>query len=76
MVVVDIGALLFLTWLLLGLVFSFVCLYVARKRGRNPATWFIMGLLLGPFAYVLIHYTGRDKRRPPARAENTDPDRR
>lgn len=37
-------------WILLGL----ACSHFANKRGRNPYTWFFIGMFLGVFGLLLL----------------------
>jgi len=43
-----------LNLLLFWIFFGFLCSYLARKRGKNGFTWFLMGLFLGIFGVALI----------------------
>jgi predicted PurR-regulated permease PerM len=39
---------------LLGILFGFICSYLAKNRGRNPRTWFILGLLFGLIGLIIL----------------------
>jgi GYF domain 2 len=36
------------------LFFSFLSAYIAKRRGRDPVAWFMIGVLLGIFAPILL----------------------
>ncbi len=38
----------------LSLVLAWICSHYARRRGRNPTTWFILGALFGIFALITL----------------------
>ncbi len=40
--------------LLLLLFFAFLSSYIAKQRGRDPIAWFMIGILLGIFAPLLL----------------------
>lgn len=40
--------------LFLLLFFAFLSAYVAKQRGRDPVAWFMIGILLGIFAPILL----------------------
>jgi predicted PurR-regulated permease PerM len=40
--------------LFLGIVFAFICAYVAKKKFRNPSLWFLAGLLFSIFALIIL----------------------
>lgn len=40
--------------LFLLLFFAFLSAYVAKQRGRDPIAWFMIGILLGIFAPILL----------------------
>lgn len=40
--------------LFLLLFFAFLSSYIAKQRGRDPVAWFMIGILLGIFAPVLL----------------------
>lgn len=40
--------------LALVLFFAFLSAYLAKRRGRDPVAWFMLGLLLGVFAPILL----------------------
>lgn len=52
-------------WLLLYVtqcvIFGFACRYLANEKGKNPDTWFWMGILLGLLGLLLIGFS-RDER--------------
>ncbi len=39
-----------IVWILFGIVTA----VAAAHKGRNPAVWFVTGLLLGPFGLILV----------------------
>ena len=41
-------------WLMIWIAFGIVCALAAKPRGRNPAVWFFLGVLFGPFALVAV----------------------
>ncbi len=41
-------------YVLLGLVFAALCAQRAMNSGRNPATWFGLGMVLNAFGYLLL----------------------
>ena len=40
--------------ILVALIFSLVASVIAKSKGRNSLGWFIAGLLIGPFALVVM----------------------
>jgi GYF domain 2 len=38
----------------LSLVLAWTCSHYAKRRGRNPTTWFILGALFGIFALITL----------------------
>lgn len=40
--------------IVLGLVLGWGCGHYAKRRGRNPKTWFIAGLFFGVFALITL----------------------
>ena len=49
-------------WIVLGSIIG----YVAHKRGKNPYLWFVLGMFLGIFGFVLLLI----RTRKPATAAN------
>jgi len=41
-------------YLILWVVFGFAAASVAKGKNRNHVLWFLIGLLLGPFALLVI----------------------
>ncbi len=46
-------------WLLVVIGFVVACHYVAKKRGRDPVFWGIMGAILGPLALLFLLLSNR-----------------
>lgn len=40
--------------LVMGLVWGLACMYFAKKKGRDPKGWFILGLLFSIFAFAAL----------------------
>lgn len=40
----------FMVWVLFGI----ACAYYAKERGRNPTTWFCLGLMLGIIGLIVL----------------------
>lgn len=41
-------------WIGLVLVSSFLCMQLAKIKGRSPHTWSVLGALFGPVALVVL----------------------
>ncbi len=44
----------FLIALVMGLIWGTACMFFAKKKGRDPRGWFILGLLFSFFAFVAL----------------------
>ena len=42
--------------LLLWAALAFVCMQIAQKKGRNPTLWFVIGILFGIFAVLVVAF--------------------
>lgn len=40
-------------------VFAVGCAFAAEKRGGNSLTWFILGLIFGPLAFIVAIVSGK-----------------
>lgn len=65
-----------LTWFLIAFTCSIVSAVVAKNKGRSGAGWFILGLIIGPFALlvallppIVSHTAGSGTRKCPFCAE-------
>lgn len=56
--------------LLLWGLFGFVAAFGAGWKGRNPIGWFLLGVLIGPFALLLLLFAPPIKQ-PIVRSRNT-----
>lgn len=45
---------LFYIFILNGLVFGFLCSWIAEQKNRNSTNWFILGAILGLFAFIAL----------------------
>jgi hypothetical protein len=50
----KVNIIIFVILLLLEIVCAITMRSVAKKLGANETAWFITGLILGPFAFILI----------------------
>ena len=58
------GMVVFVTILVMNLLFAILCAWVATERGRDPFGWFLLGLLLGIIAFVpLAMVPSRERER-------------
>ena len=48
------GGFLFLWWLAASVIFGFVCTVAGGNKGVGGVRWFILALLIGPFALVAV----------------------
>lgn len=56
----------------MSLIMGFSCAHFARRRGRNPKTWFLIGLFFGIFGLIALFLF--PLRRPqPAQARDPAP---
>lgn len=63
---------LILIWGLFGVVSAFA----AGWKGRNPVGWFLLGLLIGPFALLLLLFAPSLKATPKYQNAGADAERR
>jgi len=42
-----------LEFLIIWFLFGLVCAIVATNKGRNGCGWFLLGVLLGPFGFIM-----------------------
>lgn len=40
-------------------IFAVGCVFAAEKRGGNPLSWFILGILFGPLAFIVAITSGK-----------------
>jgi hypothetical protein len=40
-------------------IFAVACVFAAEKRGGYPLTWFILGLIFGPIAFIVAITSGK-----------------
>ena len=40
-------------------IFSIGCVLIAEKRGGQPFIWFLLGLILGPIAFIIALTSGK-----------------
>lgn len=45
---------LHIAWLLLALLSGFLCMQLAKIKGRSPSLWSVLGALFGPFALMVL----------------------
>lgn len=45
--------------IIIQLMFSIGCVFVAERRGGLPLLWFILGLLFGPVAFAVTLTAGK-----------------
>lgn len=45
---------LHIAWLLLALLSGFLCMQLAKIKGRSPNLWSVLGALFGPFALLIL----------------------
>ena len=50
--------LFFFFYLIIGLIFAFICVGMARKRGRDAALWGVLGFFLGIIAVIILAVAG------------------
>ena len=58
-------------WLFMG----FLCSYYARKKGRHPVTWFILGFCLSLFGLILLYLVPPLNRTQPEPKRSVIPKR-
>jgi len=46
----------FIVLLIIEIVCAIIMRKIAKKRGASETVWFIVGLILGPFAFLLIPF--------------------
>lgn len=44
----------FLIAMIMGIIWGFVCMLVAKKKGRDPRSWFLLGLFFSLFAFLIL----------------------
>jgi len=42
---------------------AYACTFLAQQRGGSPIVWFILGLLFGPFAFLIALTAGKKCRK-------------
>ena len=47
-------------FLLIFVMSGFICSEMAKNRGRSPGAWGILGLMLGPIAFLIISLLSPD----------------
>ena len=57
------GMVVFVTILVMNLLFAILCAWVAAERGREPFGWFLLGLLLGIIAFIPLAMVPAQERR-------------
>ncbi len=45
--------------LLIQVIFSIGCVFIAEKRGGQPFVWFFLGLIFGPIAFIIALTSGK-----------------
>ena len=68
-----------ITYFVVGVVMGVLCAWVASERGRSAGGWFILGLLLGIFAFIplaMIPARPREQYNPNAGAPSAAEARR
>ena len=55
-------------YLVLWILFGVVSAVVANKKGRSGCGWFIIGVLLGPFGFILALVVSKDQKVVEAQA--------
>lgn len=55
----------FFFWLIMGSISA----YLAKKRGKNPLLWFILGTLLGVLGLFILFFMPKKKERAPQATE-------
>ena len=55
---------LFAIWLMVGAAFGLLCGLMAIRRNRTGTGWFLLGLVTGPIALIVL--MTRDRRERPA----------
>jgi hypothetical protein len=45
---------IFALWLMIGAVFGLACGLIAVRRSRTATGWFLLGLIFGPLALVVL----------------------
>jgi hypothetical protein len=51
-----------MTFLIVWILFGVVSAVVASNKGRNGCGWFILGILLGPFGFILSLVVPKDQQ--------------
>ena len=49
-------------WFPVWLLFGVITAVVASKKGRSGFGWFVLGMMLGPFGFVLAVVVSENKR--------------
>jgi hypothetical protein len=50
-------------FLILWMFFGIICAIIANNKGRNGCGWFLVGMLLGPLALILVLVTSKDEKK-------------
>ena len=57
----------------LSLMTGAICAKVAIKKGKNPKTWFIVGVLIGLLGLVILLFVSSKKTTKASLPKNTHP---
>ena len=57
---------IYVAWLIMGLANS----YLAKKTGRNPRLWFLLGVLFGIFGLFFLFFTSKKQAQKAPQQEN------
>lgn len=44
----------YVSWLILSAITGLVCYFIARKKGRDAALWFLAGVVFNVFAVIVL----------------------
>ncbi len=53
---------LYIVLFLTGFISATICMYWAKRSGRDPVTWFAIGFLLNGFTFLVIRECVRTAR--------------